>query len=72
MKALRQPKDGKTFCANGQRFTTIDEVHTYAAARNLFVSNMETVGVFTMCDLSSYEDGPTLSQAEIVDLYRPA
>lgn len=71
MKALRQPKDGKTFCANGKRFTSMNEVHTYAAARDMFVSNSEKVGLFTMCDLSKYEEGTKLSQAEIIDFYQP-
>jgi len=69
MKATKQPKDNKTFCANGQRFLTMQEVHTYAAERNMFVSNQEKVGVFTMCDLSKYETEPALSNSELVDLY---
>lgn len=71
MKALRTPKDKKTFCANGKRFLNFDEVHTYAAERNMFVSNTQTVGVFTMCDLTAYEKETVLTQAEIVDIYRP-
>lgn len=71
MKRLRTPKDGKTFCANGKRFSNMDEVHRYAAERDMFVSNVQTVGVFTMCDVTAYEKEQTLTQAEIVDLYRP-
>lgn len=69
MKAIQTPKDGKTFCANGKRFLTMQEVHTYAADRDMFVSGHQTVGVFTMCDLTSYETGTKLSQSEIVDLF---
>jgi len=71
MKALRKPKDGKTFCANGNRFATMEDVHKYAADRDMFVSNVETVGLFTMCDLTSYEKGEKLTEAQIVDIYRP-
>lgn len=65
----KQPKDNKTFCANGKRFLTMQEVHNYAADRDMFVSNHQTVGVFTMCDLTSYETERVLSQGEIVDLF---
>lgn len=69
MKALKQPKDQKTFCANGKRFLTMQEVHEYAADRDMFVSGHQQVGLFMMCDLTSYEKEVKLSDAEIVDLY---
>lgn len=65
----RAPKDGKTFCANGKRFINMDEVHKYAAERNMFVSHHETVGAFTICDLTAYESENRLSDAEVVDLF---
>lgn len=52
MKKPVAPKDGKTFCADGRRFSSLTEVKIYAQMQEMYISHTATDGVFTYCDLA--------------------
>lgn len=52
MKSLRKPKDGKTFVANGHRFSTLQDVKVYAYVNDMFICHTSKDRIFTYVDLA--------------------
>jgi hypothetical protein len=56
LKGIKTPKDGKTFCLNGRRFSTLQEAKDYANIHlDSWVSGTTTDGIFTYIDVVCYE-----------------